>query len=102
MVACFKARRAEARADASAFRGGEHLDRARAALNRADIPTIGPLYYWLSEQEVIESKRGLLAVLDAETAEEAKARVRDNLPANRTATTASGTQRAGRRADRRS
>ena len=50
---------------------GEHLDRARAALNRADIPTIGPLYYWLSEQEVIESKRRrrrLLAVLDAETA----------------------------------
>jgi hypothetical protein len=62
---------------------GEHLDRARAALNRADIPTIGPLYYWLSEQEVVESKRRrLLAVLDAETAEEAKARVRDNLPAN--------------------
>ena len=61
---------------------GEHLDRARSALNRADIPTIGPLYYWLSEQEVIEGERGLLAVLDAETAEEAKARVRDNLPAN--------------------
>jgi hypothetical protein len=62
---------------------GEHLDRARSALNRADIPTIGPLYYWLREREVIESKRGLLAaVLDAETAEEAKAHVRDNLPAN--------------------
>jgi hypothetical protein len=61
---------------------GEHLDRARSALNRADIPTIGPVYYWLSEQEVIESERGLLAVLDSETAEEAKARVRDNLPAN--------------------
>jgi hypothetical protein len=61
---------------------GEHLDRARSALNRADIPTIGPVYHWLSEREVIESERGLLAVLDAETAEEAKARVRDNLPAN--------------------
>ena len=61
---------------------GEHLDRARSALNRADIPTIGPLYYRLSEQEVIENERGLMAVLDAETAEEAKARVRDNLPAN--------------------
>jgi hypothetical protein len=61
---------------------GEHLDRARSALNRADIPTIGPVYYWLSGQQVIESERGLLAVLDAETAEEAKARVRDNLPAN--------------------
>lgn len=45
-------------------------------------PRSGPLYYWLNEQEVIESERGLLAVLDAETAEEAKARVRDNLPAN--------------------
>jgi hypothetical protein len=45
-------------------------------------PRSGRLYYWLREQEVIECKRGLLAVLDAETAEEAKARVRDNLPAN--------------------
>jgi hypothetical protein len=62
--------------------GGEHLDRARSALNRADIATIGPLYYWLSEQELIEGERGLLAVVDAETAEEATARVRDNLPAN--------------------
>ena len=63
---------------------GEHLDRARSALNRADIATIGPLYYWLSEQEqeLIEGERGLLAVVDAETAEEATARVRDNLPAN--------------------
>jgi hypothetical protein len=41
---------------------GEHLDRARSALNRADIATIGPLYYWLSKQEVIEGERGLLAV----------------------------------------
>ena len=39
-------------------------------------------YYWLSEQELIEGERGLLAVVDAETAEEATARVRDNLPAN--------------------
>jgi hypothetical protein len=61
---------------------GEHLDRARSALNRADIATIGPLYYWLSEQELIEGERGLLAVVDAETAEEATARVKDNLPAN--------------------
>ena len=39
---------------------GEHLDRARSALNRADIATIGPLYYWLSEQEqeLIEGERG--------------------------------------------
>jgi hypothetical protein len=65
--------------------GGEQLDRARMALDRAGIPTIGPPYYGRGEStesrgESTESTRGLLALLDAETAEEAEARVRDNLP----------------------
>jgi hypothetical protein len=64
---------------------GEQLDRARMALDRAGIPTIGPPYYGRGEStesrgELTESTRGLGAVLDAETAEEAEARVRDNLP----------------------
>jgi hypothetical protein len=55
------------------------------ALDRAGIPTIGPPYYGRGEStesrgESTESERGLLAVLDAKTAEEAEARVRDNLP----------------------
>ena len=51
-------------------------------LNGAGIPTIGPVFTWFGEQRPQQVRVGyqMLAVLDADNAEEAEAHVRDNLP----------------------
>ncbi len=61
---------------------GEGLERALAALNGADIPTIGPTFTWFGDQRFQQVRVGdrMLAVLDADSAEEAEARMKDNLP----------------------
>jgi hypothetical protein len=62
---------------------GAGLERAMAALHGADIPTIGPAFYWQGEvPRVAEVGDRMVAVLDAATAEAAEARVRDTLPAD--------------------
>jgi hypothetical protein len=63
---------------------GKHLERAMVALNGAGIPTIVSFGAWYGELEPPEGWQldTLQAVLDAETGEEAEARVRDSLPAD--------------------
>jgi hypothetical protein len=61
---------------------GEGLDRAMAALNRANIPTIGPPFTWHGDDpRPVRVGPRMSAVLDADTAEGAERRVRDKLPA---------------------
>jgi hypothetical protein len=61
---------------------GEQAERARESLNRAGIPTIGPLLRGRDEMEPAQDPElnSLAAVLDAEAAEEAHARVSEALP----------------------
>jgi hypothetical protein len=62
---------------------GEGLDQVREALNRADVPTVGPPYTKFDRESDAQTHVGhrMAAVLDADTAEAAEARVRENLPA---------------------
>ena len=56
---------------------------AEQALNRVQIPTLGPGYTGRGDRKSPEGARvprHMLAVLEAESAEDAEARVRDNLP----------------------
>ncbi len=56
---------------------------AEQALNRVQIPTLGPGYTARGDRKSPEGARvprHMLAVLEAESAEDAEARVRDNLP----------------------
>jgi hypothetical protein len=62
---------------------GDGLDRAMTALNGADIPTMGPAFTGRGDVGSAEGARvgrGMLAVLDADSAEDAEAHVEDNLP----------------------
>lgn len=67
---------------------GDGLERALAALNGANIPTIGPAFWgWGDDPGAdfpasLRVGREMWAVLDAGTAEAAEARVKDNLPKN--------------------
>jgi hypothetical protein len=63
---------------------GKGLERAMASLNGANIPTIGPTFIRFGQQRPKQVRVGhrMTAVLDADTAEAAEARVRDNLPAD--------------------
>lgn len=67
---------------------GDGLERVLALLNGAGIPTIGPVFTWFGEQRPQQVRVGyqMLAVLDADNAEEAEAHVRDNLPDGDTTT----------------
>jgi hypothetical protein len=58
---------------------GDGLDRAWEALNRADIPTVGPSIHDRFTPEVRVGRR-MAAVLDADSAENAEDHVTDNLP----------------------
>jgi hypothetical protein len=66
--------------------GGEHLKRAMATLNHADIPTIGmfPAHFVEPGPAGDWQLNYLTAMLDAESAEEAQARVRGALPGDYT------------------
>jgi hypothetical protein len=59
---------------------GEQAERARESLNRAGIPTIGRLLRDEMEPAQDPELNSLAAVLDAEAAEEAHARVSEALP----------------------
>jgi hypothetical protein len=62
---------------------GGDLVQVRAALDRASIPTIGPVTDVRFATEPIEEAqvgRRMTAVLDADTAAAAEARVKDHLP----------------------
>jgi hypothetical protein len=63
---------------------GQGLERAMAALNGANIPTIGPtLTWWGDNPRSVSVGPRMSAVLDADTAKDAESRVRDTLPAHR-------------------
>jgi hypothetical protein len=66
---------------------GEGLEQARHALNAAGVPTIGPTMTWRSGGTETAGHT-MLAVLEALTPEEAEARVREALPADREYTVA--------------
>ena len=62
---------------------GEGLEQVRIALNRAFIPTVGPpMDIRFATEPVEQAHLGhrMTAVLDADTAAAAEARVKDNLP----------------------
>jgi hypothetical protein len=60
---------------------GDGLDRAMTALNGANIPTMGPAFtQYVGSPEGARVGRQMLAVLDADSTEEAEAHVTDNLP----------------------
>jgi hypothetical protein len=62
---------------------GEGLVQAEQALNRVQIPTLGPGYTGRGDRkspEGVRVPRHMLAVLEAESGEDAEARVRDALP----------------------
>ena len=62
---------------------GEGLEQVRIALNRAFIPTVGPpMDIRFATEPVEQAHLGhrMTAVLDANTAAAAEARVKDNLP----------------------
>ena len=62
---------------------GEDLEQVRIALNRAFIPTVGPPMDIRLVTEPVEQAhegRRMSAVLDADTAAAAEARVKDHLP----------------------
>jgi hypothetical protein len=62
---------------------GEGLVQAEQALNRVQIPTLGPGYTVRGDRKSPEGTcvpRHMLAVLEAESAEDAEARVKDKLP----------------------
>jgi hypothetical protein len=60
---------------------GEGLEQVRAALNGANIPTIGPLSQlgYSGSTEPLKVGNEMLAVLDADSPDEAVGHVRDNL-----------------------
>ena len=62
---------------------GEGLDQVREALNRAAIPTVGPpmdIRFATEPVEQAHEGRRMTAVLDADTAAAAEARLKDHLP----------------------
>ena len=62
---------------------GEGLVQAEQALNRVQIPTLGPGYTTRGDRKSPEGARvprHMLAVLEAESADDAEARVRNKLP----------------------
>ncbi len=67
------------------IQGDDGLGRVRTALNDADIPTIGPVSTGCGDAGSFEGTRlagWMLAVVDADSAEDAEAHVRENLPGN--------------------
>jgi hypothetical protein len=63
---------------------GEGLEQVRDALNRAFIPTVGPpMDIRFATEPVAQAHEGqrMTAVVDADTAAAAEARVEDHLPA---------------------
>ncbi len=62
---------------------GEDLEQVRIALNRAFIPTVGPpmdIRFVTEPVEKAHEGHRMSAVLDADTAAAAEARVKDHLP----------------------
>lgn len=59
---------------------GEGLAQVREALDRADIPTIGPSVTRVAGEFEEHAGHRMTAVLDASTATAAEARVKDHLP----------------------
>ncbi|MCL4287175.1 MAG: hypothetical protein KJ006_05965 [Thermoleophilia bacterium] len=59
---------------------GDGLDLARAKLNEANIPTMGPTFAPISDPDGDRIGHEMLAVLDAATPEDAEDRIRTTLP----------------------